>query len=135
MRLEERRARRNWLERWRAAGGRVFPGTGLDGRAGRLVALKNDPVWTNLSEFGLPYPPFAYGSGVGVEDVGRETAVALGLIDEQTQIAPQSRGFNAELEAELPPLDRQSALFKAILQSMGDAVEIAGDVLRFKQAA
>lgn len=48
-------------------------------RGGRMVALKSAPVWTNLSRFGRPYPPFDYGSGMGMEDIGREEAVELGL--------------------------------------------------------
>ena len=127
VRIEERRQHRDWINRWRNAGGRVFAG-------GRMVALKNDPVWTELSAFGVPYPPFDYGSGMGVEDVSRSDAVALGLIDENTQIPPEDRGFNADLQADLPPLDRQSDLFQAIRDSLGDSVDFIGNVLRFKRA-
>jgi len=137
VRFEERRDRRNWHERWRAAGGQVFPGGDgqLDGQPGRLVALKNDPVWTNLNQdFGVPYPPFAWGSGVNVQDVSREDAVAIGLITEAAQVAPADRGFADTLEASVGA-DPQSELFDAIRRAMGAQVETDGNVLRFRRAA
>jgi hypothetical protein len=72
VRVEARRNQREWEPRWRAAGGEV--------RGGRMIALKNDPVWTRLSRFGNPWPPFDFGSGMGVEEVPREEAEKLGLV-------------------------------------------------------
>ena len=97
VRVESRRVpRTDWPMRWRAAGGKI--------RGGRMVALKSDPVWTNLSRFGRPYPPFDYGSGMGVEDIDREEAVELGLFpdDEPADEIPE---FDIALEAEAS-LDR-----------------------------
>lgn len=97
VRVESRRVpRTDWPMRWRAAGGKI--------RGGRMVALKSDPVWTNLSRFGRPYPPFDYGSGMGVEDIDREEAVELGLLpdDEPDDEIPD---FDIALEAEVS-LDR-----------------------------
>jgi hypothetical protein len=42
--------RKDWPQRWRKAGGKLF--------GGRMIALKTDPVWERLSVFGNPYPPF-----------------------------------------------------------------------------
>ncbi|MBR3072148.1 hypothetical protein [Fibrobacter sp.] len=70
---ERSKPRKDWPQRWKAAGGRTF--------GGRMIALKDDPVWTNLSVFGNPYPPFDWGSGMGVMDVDADTAIELGLID------------------------------------------------------
>lgn len=128
VRLEERKEKRDWIARWQGAGGRIFPG-------GRMVALKNDPVWERLSAFGLPYPPFDYGSGMGVEDVDRTTAVALGLIDDDTQIEPETRGFADDLAADVSAFDRQSELFRSIIAALGDQVEFEGNVLKFRKAA
>ena len=97
VRVESRRVpRTDWPTRWRAAGGKI--------RGGRMVALKSDSVWTNLSRFGRPYPPFDYGSGMGVEDVDREEAIELGLLpaDEPSDEIPD---FDIVLEAEVS-LDR-----------------------------
>jgi hypothetical protein len=82
---EDRKEPRDWMTRWRGAGGQLY--------GGRMIALKNDPIWTELSAFGLPYPPFDFNSGMWVRDVDRDEAVQLGLIDQDTQIQPQSRGF------------------------------------------
>lgn len=97
VRVESRRfPRTDWPMRWRAAGGKI--------RGGRMVALKSDSVWTNLSRFGRPYPPFDYGSGMGVEDIDREEAIELGLLpaDEPADEIPD---FDIVLEAEVS-LDR-----------------------------
>ena len=96
-RVESRRVpRTDWPMRWRAAGGKI--------RGGRMVALKSDPVWTNLSRFGRPYPPFDYGSGMGVEDIDREEAVELGLLPDD-EPADEIPDFDIVLEAEVS-LDR-----------------------------
>lgn len=63
---------RDWLTRWREAGGRLY--------GGRMIALKNDPVWMRISRFGTPWPPFDFNSGMWVEDVLRPEAEALGVI-------------------------------------------------------
>lgn len=90
-RLEDRKERRDWHERAKAAAAETGSRIVLQGEG--FVALKNDPVWTALSEFGTPYPPFDFNSGMWVEDVSREEAMSLGLIDANTQIAPQRGTF------------------------------------------
>jgi len=87
--------RKNWPERWAAAGGRIF--------GGRMVALKNDPVWTRLSRFGTPYPPFDFNSGMGVHEIDWDEAVELGLLkDDDPPPKMEDRGFNDGLSAKLP---------------------------------
>jgi hypothetical protein len=46
---------RDWLRRWTEAGGQICNG--------KMIALKDDPIWHTLSDFGFPFPPFAPGSG------------------------------------------------------------------------
>lgn len=97
LRVESRRVpRTDWPMRWRAAGGKI--------RGGRMVALKSDPVWKNLSRFGRPYPPFDYGSGMGIEDIDRDEAVELGLLPDD-EPADEIPDFDIALEAEAS-LDR-----------------------------
>jgi hypothetical protein len=105
---------RDWPSRWTLAGGQFY--------GGRMIALKDDDVWDQLgsSDFfpdGLdnPYPPFAFNSGMDVRDVIRSEAIKLGLIDRDTQVQPDDRGFNDDLQAS--PDVRDSAL-KSALQAL-----------------
>lgn len=102
MRLESRSApREDWLARWSAAGRQVnwegakkSPWHG-DGTSFAFVALKSSPIWAALGSgaggfkdtLGNPYPPFAYSSGMGWEEVDRETAEALGLVKPNEELA------------------------------------------------
>jgi hypothetical protein len=79
VRVIDSKEKRDWEKRWSDAGGPESTGD---------VALKTDPVWVNLSRFRNPYPPFDYNSGMDVEDVSRREAMALGLIDLNTQLFP-----------------------------------------------
>ena len=89
MRLEDRRAPRpDWAARWNLAGASVgWAGALPTHIGGRMVALKGSPIWKALGDgvggfrdtLGNPYPPFAYSSGMGWEDVDRDECEALGL--------------------------------------------------------
>lgn len=96
-RIEHRRVpRTDWERRFRVAGGKVING--------RMVALKSSDVWTNLSRFGRPYPPFDFGSGMGVVDIERSDAIKLGLIPDD-EPADEIPDFDCVLETEVS-LDR-----------------------------
>jgi hypothetical protein len=130
VRVESRIERRDWHGTWASRGGKVSAGVGLDGKYGRLVARKDDGIWSAISRFGLPYPPFDYMSGVGVRDVDRDTAMRLGVIDRDTQIEPEERPFNQDLEAAAPADPaKQAALFDAIMSAMGAAVKFRNGVM------
>jgi hypothetical protein len=111
-----RKVPRNWLARWSDAGGSVTDG--------RLIALKNAPIWIAISRFGTPYPPFDFNSGMSVRDVDRATAMKAGLIDRDTIIAPQTREFNEDLK--MSAAVRSEAL-RSALEENGYTFE--GDVL------
>ena len=100
-RTHHRKAQRqDWPERWRKAGGKVY--------GGRMIALKTDPVWERLSVFGNPFPPFDWGSGMGVIGVDRKTAIELGLVTDEKlreetaalrNAKPEAAKFNDNLQA------------------------------------
>ena len=69
MRFPQRRAL--WKRRWKEAGGVI--------RKGRMVALRNDPIWGRLSFVGLPFPPFDEDCPLNVISVGTEETNKLGL--------------------------------------------------------
>ena len=75
---------RDWEVRWAAAGDAVgWRGALRD----EFVALKDSPIWQALGDgaggfedtLHNPYPPFAFNSGMGWQDVDREEAAELGL--------------------------------------------------------
>ena len=78
--------REDWPARWAAAGASCgFAGALQDS----FIALKSSPIWTALGRgeggfkdvLGDPFPPFAFGSGMGWRRVSREECIQLGLID------------------------------------------------------
>ena len=71
IRVSPRDNPRNWKARWTEAGGKLYDG--------RMVALRNDPIWRRISRFGSPVPPFDFNSGMGLEEVNRFEAEALGV--------------------------------------------------------
>lgn len=136
VRVRQRKQPREWARKWHDAGGKIY--------GGRMIALKDDPVWTRISRFGVPYPPFDFGSGMGVRGVSRKDAVALGVIDdasirekvEELRRKPQP-GFNDGLEAEIPmrhDSPEADALRKAFgldKDERGGLVSFDGNVVRW----
>lgn len=89
---------RDWSARWAKAGGRFI------GR--RMVALKTDEIWARLGDpsifpdaLGNPYPPFAFNSGMDVQDIERTEAEALGLIDRATVLKPAPVDLDGQRQA------------------------------------
>ncbi len=123
VRIMDRTQKRDWHARWREAGGEFVGG-------GRMIARKDDPIWSQISEFGLPYPPFDFGSGMGVVDVSRDEAEALGVIDPGEVTQPQTRGLNDDLEMSVPA--RDAGLKAALMADVGDVAELDGDVLKWR---
>lgn len=102
--------------RWADAGGQLYDG--------RMIALKNTSIWPALSRFNLPYPPFDFNSGMWVKDVTREAAMSFGLIDRDTQIAPETRDFNQDLKY---TVDIRAQALRQALEDYG--YTFIGDVL------
>ena len=71
VRIGERKIERDWFERWADAGGELYEG--------RMIARKDSEIWQALGDgepnyrdgIGNPYPPFAWNSGMTVEEVER----------------------------------------------------------------
>ena len=87
-----------WPARWRRAAQASGDTDALAclNRHGRMVARKDSPIWEELSEFGQPYPPFAFNSGMTKRDVERDDAVHLGVIDELDVIQPSTLAFTLD---------------------------------------
>jgi hypothetical protein len=108
---------RAWQDRWNAARsslGSSTTATLATFSNGPFVALKNDPVWSAISRFGNPYPPFDFNSGMRVRDVSRSRAESLGVIaPDAPPPEPQEQPFAEPEIREIPesvPPDLAAAL-------------------------
>lgn len=68
---------RDWEARWEEAWQKVG---GEGASRAEMVALNDSPIWSELSVFKLPYPPFDYNSGMLFEPVDYDEASELGLL-------------------------------------------------------
>jgi hypothetical protein len=100
VRFEDRKEKRDWPARWRIAAqvagdanaARVLAETG------RMIARKDSGIWQALGDgaggftdgLGNPFPPFAFKSGMWVQDVSFEESEALGLVTLSTRVQPRS---------------------------------------------
>lgn len=92
VRVVDSREKRGWAERWQQAGGEFF--------GERMIALKGAPIWSRISRFRQPYPPFDFNSGMDVDDIDRDEAEEIGLLAPGEPVPPVSvDGFNADLQA------------------------------------
>jgi hypothetical protein len=115
VRKEARKVPRIWVNRWRDAGGSFY--------GGRMIALKNDPIWKRISRFGSPWPPFDYNSGMGLNDISRDEAEQLGVLKPGDEVQPVDADFNQGLQASVTDL---SPRMQTALQTIfGDQVLIA----------
>lgn len=121
-RIFNRVERREWAKRWQEAYELTkgvpgaTPSDGDDNQPGEALVMH--PIWTVLSEFNQPYPPFDWGSGMGVTDLDREECEALGLLDDPRARmlidSPPDRSPNEGLSASLVDAPEE---FKKALKS------------------
>ena len=131
IRVQQRKMPRDWHSRWIKAANAV----GWDGVAkdtDRMIALKTSPVWSQLSRFGNPFPPFDFNSGMGVRDVPKSVCREIGLLgkDEQPDIPPPP-DFNGNLQAQIPMRndDPEAIRLKKIF---GDQIRFDGDTVHWQ---
>lgn len=116
VRNQSRKVPREWESRWISKGGKLY--------AGRMIARKDDSIWTAISRFDRPYPPFDYNSGMGTREIFRDEAEELGVIKRSTVIKPQSRNFNDNVEAAFPQgiSSGLAAALKQVFKVVGDKI-------------
>ena len=73
----------DWQKRWTDAGGKLYDG--------RMIALKTDPIWAKISDYGVPYPPFESHDVMGTQDIKRSECVALGFDPPRTKTQIEMR--------------------------------------------
>ena len=95
------------------------------------VRLKTDEeFWLamnheSLGGFGVPYGPWGFNSGMDVEEVAREEAVSLGLIDPAEAQEPTLTDFNERMTASTEGLDDDVAA--ELRNRLGDESELLQD--------
>ena len=108
-RIYGRAVPRDWAARWDAAGfeiGWVGAARAMPSPTAsefRMIALKDSPIWQALGDgaggfadtLGNPYPPFAFGSGMGWRECPADEVESLGL------------GECGEMDADLSPGEKE----------------------------
>jgi hypothetical protein len=127
-RAETRIEPRDWPDRWTSLGGQFYEGEGSGYPGIRMIARKDDPIWTMLGPFGNPFPPFDFNSGMDVRDVSEEEAIMLGVIDpeDNAEIVPNPVELNVKT-----PVDLVGATEEQVLDLLGEDYYFDGGVLRF----
>lgn len=78
VRDEHRKEPRDWSARWQESANAVNWVGVARNAGGRMIALCDSPIWARLGSYddglGNPFPPFSFGSGMGVEFVGADEA-------------------------------------------------------------
>jgi len=127
VRVEARIEPRDWPAVWEENGGEFFgdPGPDYPDAPGRMIARVDSLIWIAISRFGVPWPPFDWGSGMGLGPVRRTLALELGVIKVPDVVMPQDRPFNTALQASVRGI---SPAGRRRMQAMlGDTIQIDGD--------
>jgi hypothetical protein len=130
VRVRQRMEHRNWPEVWARAGGEFFgqPGPDYPAAPGRMIAAKDDPIWQRISRFGTPWPPFDWGSGMGLKPIRRMEAEALGVLGPEDLVAAVDTPFNDGAKASLKGIPEAGR--KRIVELLAGDVEILGEEIR-----
>lgn len=96
------------------------------------VHLKSDlEFWIGLnSDFGVPWGPWGWGCGHGVEDVERDEAIKLGLLAPGEAIPSPEVDFNHRLQASVQQLDPD--LVAQLKESFGGQIKIQDNAAWWK---
>lgn len=129
-RLEPRKERRPWGQRWNDAIQRLGigntsakPVSDLMAES-NMIALKNDRIWTEISRFGLPYPPYDFGSGMWIRDISRQEAMAAGVMTPDTPSpapilpSPLNSGLQADISTLAPALQQALSAFGQVINGV-----------------
>ena len=130
-RVRNRKEKRDWATRWRDAGGKFFDG--------RMIALKTDAIWTKISRFDHPWPPFDFGSGMGVRDISRAEAIRLGVIKPEDPppkppVQKKNTGMNDGMESRVT-FNRNDPEWANLKRTFGDQIQMDGNVVKWRGEA
>jgi hypothetical protein len=127
IRVRQRTEIRDWPQVWEDYGGRFYgqPSPDYPRAKGRMIALKTDPIWRRISRFKTPWPPFDWGSGMGLKNIRRDQAEALGLLGAGEELTPLVVPFNAGMRMSIKDVPEDGR--ESLRSAFGDAIRIDGD--------
>ncbi len=128
IRVSQREVPREWETIWAEARDKLKDIPGVHPTL--MIALLNHPIWREISRFDQPYPPFDFGSGMGVRPIIRSDAKALGFDldpNNDPMQQPLYRTMNDGLE--VTPQVRDSDLRQSLSDRLGRFAEWDGDKL------
>jgi hypothetical protein len=132
VRDETRVELRRWPSIWADRGGQFFDGPGSNDdypeSPGRMIARKTDEIWIRISRFGVPWPPFDWGSGMGLRGISREEADAFGITDPDEELTPVPLPFTTGAAASVRLIPEEGRA--RLVEEMAGDVEIVGDEIR-----
>lgn len=110
-----RHERDDWEKRWAAAAKEAGDARAIEvyRSTGRMVARKDSGIWQALGDgaggfadtLQNPYPPFAFGSGLGWDQLDRSESIRLGAIDDGEVPDPTDAEFASDLAENSARLD------------------------------
>lgn len=132
VRVTGRKEPRDWASLWDGARASIpDPEGATAASSGRLAALKTCSIWTAISDFGLPYAPYKFGSGMGDRELKRSEAVALGILQPTATVRmseQEAQDLNEDLSAAQP---QDAGIAEALQGLFGGAAQILDGVIRF----
>jgi hypothetical protein len=86
------------------------------------IRRKDDlKFWLSMNpDFNVPWGPWGFGSGMGVDDVDRNEAIAEGVMKESDTVKPIAKDFNDGLSASIRSLGPD--ILKALVKATGGSV-------------
>jgi hypothetical protein len=93
------------------------------------IRRKDDvKFWLSMNrDFGVPWGPWGFGSGMGVEDVDREEAIAAGVMREDDVVKPIAKDFNDGLSASVRDFDGE--ILAALRRITGHKIILNGRLM------
>ena len=84
----------------------------------------------SLGGFGVPFGPWGFNSGMDVEDVRRDEAIRLGLIEKNEQVLPPDDTFNKGLKA---AADVEAEFLEKFMDKLGNDAINYGETVELAQ--
>jgi len=122
IRIADRNVPRDWQARWLAEGGKLY--------TGRMIAAKDAKIWTGISRFRTPWPPFDFNSGMGLRDISRSEAEKLGVLKKDEEVKPGTAKFNDDLQASVKDISPEYR--QGLKDTFGDQIVIDGDTVQWQ---